>query len=285
MTIEMADRVKVVFIASLSHSGSTLLDLMLNAHPDVVSVGELKQLGRFARHEKPGRLLRCTCGAESLLTCEFWTRVSDLTKAATGRTIGELNVEDYGSHEEFDNDNAALFQAISAVTGKRYVVDSSKHAGRLSLLMKNPALVVFPIFLIRDPKGQIGSSRRKSESLIRLIENYVPTNREIHELVKNRQHAVVRYEQIVREPEQVLAALIAEFGVVFDAAQLQGASQRRHNVGGNGTRRSNSSELKLDEQWREHFTLLQKLAIDAATILARFPFAKSVHAKIAMGSP
>ena len=26
---------KVVFIASLSHSGSTLLDLMLNAHPDV----------------------------------------------------------------------------------------------------------------------------------------------------------------------------------------------------------------------------------------------------------
>ena len=39
------------------------------------------------------------------------------------------------------------------------------------------------------------------------------------------------------------------------------------------------------EQWREHFTLLQKLAIDAATILARYPFAKSVHAKTAIGSP
>ena len=50
--------VKVVFIASLSHSGSTLLDLMLNAHPDVASVGELKQLGRFARLEKPNRRLR-----------------------------------------------------------------------------------------------------------------------------------------------------------------------------------------------------------------------------------
>ena len=76
--------VKVVFIASLSHSGSTLLDLMLNAHPDVASVGELKQLGRFARLEKPNRRLRCTCGADSLLTCEFWTKVSALTKAATG---------------------------------------------------------------------------------------------------------------------------------------------------------------------------------------------------------
>ena len=50
--------VKVIFIASLSHSGSTLLDLMLNAHPQVASVGELKQLGRFARLEKPNRQLR-----------------------------------------------------------------------------------------------------------------------------------------------------------------------------------------------------------------------------------
>jgi hypothetical protein len=285
MTTEMPERVKVIFIASLSHSGSTLLDLMLNAHPDVVSVGELKQLGRFARKEKLGRRLRCTCGAESLLNCEFWTRVSDRTEAATGRTIAELNVEDYGNHKDFDEDNTALFRAISAVAGKRYVVDSSKQVERLSLLIENPALDVFPIFLIRDPKGQICSSQRKSESLIRLIENYVRTNREIHELVKKRPHSVVRYEQLVREPKRVLGALMAELGLAFDANQLQWASQARHNVGGNGMRRSKSSELKLDEKWRDHFNLLQKLAIDAATILGRYPFAKSVHAKSAAGSP
>src|SRR5262245_21532775 len=128
---------------------------MLNAHPDVASVGELKQLGRFARLEKPNRQLHCTCGAESLLSCEFWTRVSAHTKAATGRTVGELNVEDYDEVESFDRDNAALFEAIAAVSGKRYIVDSSKHVARLSLLIKNPALDVFPVFLLRDPKGQI----------------------------------------------------------------------------------------------------------------------------------
>ena len=161
--------VKVVFIASLSHSGSTLLDLMLNAHPDVASVGELKQLGRFARLEKPNRRLRCTCGADSLLTCEFWTKVSALTKAATGRTIGELNVEDYKDKAQFDEDNVALFQAIAAVSGKRYVVDSSKQVTRLALLLENPALDVYPIFLIRDPKGQICSSQKAASSLLRLI--------------------------------------------------------------------------------------------------------------------
>jgi len=267
--------VKVFFIASLSHSGSTLLDLMLNAHPDIVSVGELKQLGRFARKEKIHRKLNCTCGAQSLWACDFWREVSTRTKSAVGRTIGELNVEDYGNQKGFNEDNAALFQAISTVAEKGHVVDSSKNVERLALLFDNTALEVHPIFLLRDPKGQICSSQKRSESLVRLIGNYVRTNREIHELVRGHPHSVVRYEQLVRCPEQVLSTLMAELGLSFDSRQLEWALPERHNVGGNGMRRSRSSELKLDEKWREHFNLLQKLAIDAGTLPGRYPFAKS----------
>lgn len=277
--------VKVVFIASLSHSGSTLLDLILNAHPDVTSVGELKQLGRFARLEKPNRRLRCTCGAESLMSCEFWTSVSALTERATGRPIGELNVENYADQESFATDNAALFEAIATVAGTRYVVDSSKQVARLALLIKNPALDLFPIFLIRDPKGQICSSQKTSTGLARLIGNYVRTNREIYELVKNRPHAVVRYEELVRNPERVLEALMQQIDLTFEPGQLDWASRVRHNVGGNGMRRSSSSELKLDERWREHFTLLQKLAIDAGTLPGRYLFARSVPSGSRAGTP
>jgi hypothetical protein len=268
--------VKIVFIASLSHSGSTLLDLILNAHPDVTSVGELKQLGRFARLEKPNRRLRCTCGAESLMTCEFWTSVSALTERATGRAIGELNVENYADRRSFDADNTALFEAIATVAGTRYVVDSSKQVARLALLIKNPALDVFPIFLIRDPKGQICSCQKTSTGLARLIGNYVRTNREIYDLVKNRPHSVVRYEELVCNPELVLVPLMQQIGLAFEPGQLEWASRVRHNVGGNGMRRSSSSELKLDERWRDHFTLLQKLAIDAGTLPGRYLFARSV---------
>lgn len=269
---QRAGALKIIFIASLSHSGSTLLDLMLNAHPAVASVGELKQLGRFARLEKANRRLRCTCGAESLLTCNFWTRVSAITEAAIGRTIGELNVEDYDV-ESFDDDNVTLFQAISVASEKGYVVDSSKQVTRLARLIGNPALDVFPIFLLRDPKGQICSSKRSS-SLIKLIGDYVRTNREIYDLVKHRPHAVIRYEQLVKHPEPVLTDLMLELGLSFDPRQLQWASIVRHNVGGNGMRRNTSSELKLDEKWRDHFTLLQKLVIDAGTLPGRYPFVK-----------
>ena len=62
--------------------------------------------------------------------------VSALTESATGRTIGDLNVEDYEDKVRFDEDNVALFQAIAAVAGKNYIVDSSKHVTRLALLAR-----------------------------------------------------------------------------------------------------------------------------------------------------
>jgi Sulfotransferase family len=269
-----ADPLKIIFIASLSHSGSTLLDLMLNAHPDMVSVGELKQLGRFARFEKPGRRLRCTCGADSLISCDFWSRVSALTEAKIGRTIRDLNVEDYDDRDTFNEDNVALFEAIAAVAGKRNIVDSSKQVTRLARLLEIPGVDVFPVFLLRDPKGQICSSQKGSSSLIKLIGNYVRTNREIYDLVKNRPHAVVHYEELVRNAEQTLGGLMQEVGLAFDPNQLQWAEPVRHNVGGNGMRRGTSSELKLDEKWRDHFSLPQQVAIDAGTLLGRYPLVK-----------
>jgi len=271
---DRADQLKVIFIASLSHSGSTLLDLMLNAHPDLVSVGELKQLGRFARFEKPGRRLRCTCGAESLVSCDFWSRVSAVTEAKIGRTIRDLNVEDYDHVDTFNDDNVALFEAIATVAGKRHVVDSSKQVTRLARLLENPDLDVFPVFLLRDPKGQICSSQKGVSSLVKLIGNYVRTNREIYDLIKDRPHAVVHYEELVRNPEQTLSGLMREMGLAFDPSQLQWAEPVRHNVGGNGMRRGRSSELKLDEKWRERFSLPQQMVIDAGTLLGRYPLVK-----------
>ena len=97
--------------------------------------------------------------------------------------------------------------------------------------------------------------------------------------MKDRPHSVVRYEELVRNPEQVLSSLMRQLGLSFDPQQLEWASQVRHNVGGNGMRRSHSSELKLDEKWRDHLTLLQKLAIDAGTLLGRYPLRQICAAK------
>ena len=262
---------KVLFITGLSHSGSTLLDVMLNAHPEIVSVGELKQLGRFARYEKNG-LHQCTCGAESIWTCPLWSQVEPRTQATIGRSLSDLNVEDYADVGSFNRDNVALFNAISAASGKRYIVDSSKHRDRLSLLIQTPSLDVFPIFVLRDPRGQICSSLRKRQGeLAELIYRYVATNRDIYELVRRIPHGVVYYEQLVRQPERTLNALLRKIDLTFDPCQLEWANQIRHNVGGNRMRWRETSELTLDDTWREKLTLSQKLAIRTGTMLGRYP--------------
>jgi hypothetical protein len=276
---------KIVFIASLGHSGSTLLDLMLNAHPDMASVGELKQLTRYTRFQRGrGRTPRCSCGAESLGKCDFWREVDDITVKHGGRHLGDLNVEDYADAETFQRDNTLLFGAIAAAAGKKIIVDSSKQIERLALLVENPELDVFPVFLVRDPKGQICSSLRKNgkqhklgkghNSLLRLISNYSFTNRRIYSVVKHRPHAVVHYEHLAKDPQGTLSALMAAIGMNFDPQQLKFVEQERHNISGNRMRFAASSRIRLDERWRQSLTFPQRLMIMAGTLPGRYPFVK-----------
>ena len=261
-----------MFVASLSHSGSTLLDLMLGAHPDIISAGELKQLGRYARFEKPQHKLRCSCGVDTIFRCEFWNQVNSFTQNRIGKTLDMLNVETYADAASFHHDNVALFDAIATVSARRFIVDSSKSTSRLLRLLENPATDLFPIFLLRDPRGQICSSLRKDGRLIRLIWDNVRTNREIYALVRHGPHAVVHYEALVRHPQQTLAGLMNAVGLSFDLSQLDWAAPVRHNVAGNGMRRGTSSNLKLDDKWRHLLTPMQKLAISIGTVPGRFPY-------------
>jgi hypothetical protein len=278
-------RPKVAFIASLSHSGSTLLDLMLNAHPDVVSVGELKQLDHYARLRAGGRRRRrCTCGAPNLDDCPFWAKVNATLQARAGLSLADVNIEDYSDPGKFNADNTALFEALSATIGGRYIVDSSKRVERLELLIANQALDVFPIFLLRDPKGQICSSLRKNpkhrkhgkepRGLVRRIGDYICTNRRIYNLIKGRPHAVILYEVLARDPEGTLTTLMQQLGLAFHPLQLHWAKQERHNISGNRMRFAKSSGVELDTNWRERLTPLQKLTIDVATLPGRYPFVK-----------
>jgi len=71
---------KVIYIVGASHSGPTL-DMMLNAHPEIILIGEVMKLNRV-KYRKSGevKVTRCSCGARGLLQCEFWARVSAWTK-------------------------------------------------------------------------------------------------------------------------------------------------------------------------------------------------------------
>jgi hypothetical protein len=72
----MPDRVPYAYLVSTSHSGSTLLCMLMNAHPQVASVGELSNMiGEYIRIGKIEQYL-CSCGQE-IKECKFWSKIKE----------------------------------------------------------------------------------------------------------------------------------------------------------------------------------------------------------------
>ena len=67
--------IKYVYIVGRGHSGSTLLELLLNRHSSIASMGELDLLSlQIYRDEKTKWIGRCSCGQRPF-DCEVWGKV------------------------------------------------------------------------------------------------------------------------------------------------------------------------------------------------------------------
>jgi hypothetical protein len=175
---------KLAYLLAASHSGSTLLAMLLGAQPGACTVGELK-----ATHLGDGSFYRCSC-REKIRDCAFWQEISkamarrgitdfDITRAETSifeakspyvrRLLAPLyrgsaleTARDFGlslSREwrsllaNTNCRNRALIESLLEVTESGVVVDSSKNAIRLKYLLQIPDLDLRVIRVIRDGRA------------------------------------------------------------------------------------------------------------------------------------
>jgi len=176
---------QLVYILAASHSGSTLLSMLLGSHPQIATVGEIKlsasAMGEINRY-------RCSCG-ELIQECKFWWKVKkgmasrgfdfDIADAGTdyravksryaywllgplhrGRLLESVRDAALGvcptwrKHlSEIHRRNAALISTVSEIRKADVIVDSSKIAMRLKYLLRNPKLDVKVIRLVRDGRA------------------------------------------------------------------------------------------------------------------------------------
>jgi hypothetical protein len=176
---------RMAYILAASHSGSTLLGMLLGSHPQIATMGEMKlstqAIGDLAHY-------RCSCG-NLIQACAFWQRVKadmaaqgfdfDLACAGTdyrirdsryvrrllgpmhrGRFLEGLRDAALGSSiawrrllPEIHRRNAALAAVVLEIAKADIIVDSSKIALRLKYLLRNPELEVKVIRLIRDGRA------------------------------------------------------------------------------------------------------------------------------------
>ncbi|MEJ2382277.1 MAG: sulfotransferase [Gammaproteobacteria bacterium] len=200
---------KIIYVMSLSHSGSTLVDLTLSRHPRVTGLGEIEGVLRKRQRTQEGTELDCSCGT-TMNSCPVWTQLeASLNLARPTRTLEKYRA----------------LANLPALAESEALVDSSKslrHLERLCNLERSGDIKLFTIFLVRDARGWAKSvsrrhrkrAKRRRSNLYYLLRWY-RHNRRIERFLTRRQirFLPVGYEAFCFDTETTVARILDFAGI------------------------------------------------------------------------
>jgi hypothetical protein len=244
------------YILGMSHSGSTLLAFLLNAHPEVVSVGETSRITELLPQRWLSKKDACSCG-QAFYACPFWNRTL-AGLAARGHGLSEPDFFDFKPREKKQADAKlkALVESMLYVSGKRVLLDASKHTQYLPPILDNPYLDVKVVDLYRDGRGIVNSWRKNrpqgtAEKLTREWKRRERIRRETLAGVAPDRILRVQYEAFARSPRETLAEIFAFIGVDPAVDVVDGyKTQVEHHIIGNQMRLDTREAIVFDEKWR-----------------------------------
>ena len=301
---------RVVYIAGVGRSGSTVLDSVLGNHPLIQSVGELSRLSSDAWIQN----FYCSCGQRSD-DCPFWSAVRQSWCSVNGGvTVHEYNriqaeVEDFhqwpsklrahwkDSHEfqVYAEQTVLLLKAIQDVSGSAVIVDSSKAVERAFALSLIPEIDLRIIQLVRDPRGVVWSHRK---AFAKDLENGLPRDIRsqpawraalywcrinLHaEWLRRRLGAdkslFLRYEDFMLDTPAALQSIGSFIGVDLENVQHTindgGKLYFDHTIAGNRVRMKGELKLKYDQEWRQKLSTQDQRVTELLTgwLMARYGY-------------
>lgn len=301
--------VKVLYVAGLGRSGSTILANALGQVEGFFSGGELNFIWKHTLIEN--RL--CGCGKPAR-ECEFWSSVFEQEfggqdealaremmrlqfQGARTRHIPQMLTEQgrrtiRNRLGEFLDNTGRLYRAIRSVSGSRVIVDTSKEPAYGYALSMVPGIDLRVLHLVRDPRAAAYSWAKKKpqpDSTDReFMHRKTPTqsavlwdawNTAIEALWRER-YLRLRYEDFISDPrgsfEQILKLVDEEDATL----PLVGGNQVKlgvsHTVSGNPNRFDTGAvELRQDSEWQKKMKSRDKTLVTALTLplLARYRYA------------
>ncbi len=267
---------RVLFIAGLGRSGTTLIERVLGQLPGVCSAGELNHLWRWGILDDE----RCGCG-EPFSTCGFWTAVGRRAFGVTGwtrplaqrllhlrsrvdraRYVPQLSRATSthprgGELAAYLDAYRDVYAAVAEVSGASVVVDSSKQASLAYCLRHDNEIDVRVVHVVRDSRGVAYSwtkemARPEAGEGRQLMTRYSPVRSALLWDVNNALLAVLgrlgtprllmRYEDFVQNPRAAVSRIagFADLPVSADDLRFLGAGHAdlttSHTVAGNPMR-------------------------------------------------
>jgi hypothetical protein len=288
-TAPQAARLRVTYVVGSSHTGSTLLALLADQHPDVASVGETAPKPRIRREGRSGRQ-HCSCGAP-LAGCPFWQQVF---QSVTQKGVA-LNADEWSNDYRFENYwldtlltretssvavrrvrwwasrrlpilrqrvsridrvNVAFVAAVLAQKRASVLLDTTKLLTRLTYLLEIPDLEVTVVRLVRDVRGFAASAKRDGRAIEDAARVWVKDQEAILRVTSAlppQRMLLMRYEDLCREPAATMRKLW-ELCRVEPIALGPALDGQEHHVLGNNMRMRGPIRVELDETWRTRLT-------------------------------
>lgn len=279
---------RVLYIASSSYSGSTLLAFLLNTHPHIFTVGEMEGW-HYGEQEK----FRCSCGA-ALSDCPFFQDIAHafatdglrfdfrdfgtayrlaahpridryLTAAlplVSSPTLAQLRdacvmrVPRFAARlAQQDRANRTFIRRALAYRGASVFADASKSAYRLRHLRRIRDLGLQVVYLIRDPRGVVLSNMVKrgldaKRSTVLWIREQVVTLSVLQEFPDVMQ---LFYEELCDTPDETMAELYRFVGLAPQAVPSDFKSVE-HHILGNWMRLRSGGAITRNTSWKDELS-------------------------------
>lgn len=250
------EKVRVVVILALPHSGSHLLSQLLGAHSRCASIGELHNYDKLTNRAREG--------------------VRNVTHNYADDEIfsGLANTPVPEWHEKIMSGVRKLRPGVTTL------IDNSKRTGWAKQHMKNPELEVIPVHLIRDPRALIrywmlnyqtdkelrrqrirhsrmaplqAAALLTCEPLELYVRKWLIRNEEVSRLLVGTGHSLnlVSYHDLAVSPGRTLARLMPLLDLEYEPEQLNYGAAEQH-----GTRKreyesaATGSRIDLDIRWQ-----------------------------------
>jgi len=298
--MSQANTNKVLLIAGPGRSGSTLLDMLLGQIKGFYSTGELRFIWSrgFAQNEL------CGC-RKPFRECEFWTevikeafgsfekvdyaRMEKLRDAVEHHVSKGLSIKSESempaSHKEYFDAFLNLYRAIHKISGREFIIDSSKNTAHGFVLANIPQIDLFTAHLIRDSRAVAYSWRRekirpevyweqKFMGQRKILSSAVRWN-SLHKLAEKLQqlskgYAFLRYEDLVNNPKTSLLQLFNDLGIKQPALDFidgfHANLSTSHTVSGNPVRFTNKEiNIKPDNEWQHAMAKRHKWLVTLIT--------------------
>lgn len=288
---------KLVYLVSNHNAGSTPIALVANAHPAMVSPGEMVGPGgRF--HDTQGPV--CSCG-NTVDICPFWKEVGaryqkknfpwqpdkwGLDFRFPGHTWLSrfaLNRPDLLAWrlslcsglpwfskkiENMLTRNLEFARIVLNVSGREVILDASKHPQRLYHLCRIPELDLRIIHLLRDPRGWCNSRRKNfNEPLEQTAHRWVEQNSRISKIISRipqSQNITLRYEEFCEDPQSAMMRIwtLADLPTITLPDDL---NTIQHHLLGNRMRTQRNLKITQDLSWQTQLSIDEQKTIEQIT--------------------